>query len=348
MAKQDYRVLVHTPAELSAAYLKWARERRDNEGVTWGVPALDKNMIAAHPGDLCGIVGRPGSGKTSLLALLAINEAKRIVSRGSQGEQCVVYVTWESSSEELANFFLTGGEGQHSVTDVAKGLIPMEDVEREAIRLIQLPIFVLGKGIGRVGGNKIRMTSEVVYEAVSSIYEDFNVQPTVVCLDYLQIIPVKNLSERQAAVTAAPAILKELALTIAAPIFVGIQAARVVDTLAVKLPRKCDCQFSSSVEQAVDKLWGLWRPWDTEEPGTVIEMEDGQQYTVQKELLLIRKLKERFNEGRATVAMYFQPQYLRLAELELRNLNDAAPPLARPSSGQERDRGTGRWRNKYD
>jgi len=335
MPEHNYRNLVHTPAELAAEYIAWAKVRHENEGITWGVPALDDHMIAAHPGDFCGILGRPGSGKTSLMAYLAIREAQRIKSRGRENEECVVYCTWESAAEELANFFLAGGENKYSVTDVAKGLIPMEDIERQALRLVTQPIFVIGQGISRSGGLGVRMTAEVVYSAIESMRADFNIRPSLILLDYIQIIPVKNLSERKAAMAAAPARIKELALRVGVPIFVGVQAARTVDDREEKIPRKSECQWSSSVEQACDKLIGLWRPGDTEEAGTIIELQDGSQHLVRDELLVMRKLKERNNQGRYTAVMWFEPQYLKLLALEKRNLN----PPSRPD--------TGHWANDY-
>jgi replicative DNA helicase len=318
----DYRSLVHTPAELASEYVQWAKERHDNPGVTWGVPALDKQMMPARPGELVGILGRPGMGKTSLLAYVAMQEANRIVARGKQGEECVVYVTWESSSEELSNFFLASDA--YSVSDIAWGRVPIEKVEKESLRLLRRPIWVIGMGIGRIEAAGIKMTPKVVYETIETMHVDFGVKPTLACFDYLQVVSSATHADRVQAVAEAPIKIKELALTIGTPAFVGVQASRDVDGYKVKIPAQKDCQWGSSVEQAADKLVALWRPALTEEQGSVIELDDGSQYIVNDTLLVIRKLKERFNSGRSTLAMYFDPAYLKLAELEKRNLDDGA------------------------
>jgi len=269
-----------------------------------------------------------------LLALTAVNEAKRIVEEGKEKEECVVFCTWESSSEELSGLFLTNKH--FSITDIARGNLAMDVVEKQAMRLVRLPIFILGKGVGRVAGSGIRMTPEIVYSAIESLAQDFSgIRPRLLLFDYIQIVPVKHHSERVAAVSEAAVRIKELSLTVGAPAFVGIQAARAVDNLVVKLPRKQDCQHSSAIEQVFDCLWGIWRPILTEEKGGAIELEDGTQLPVIPELAIARKLKERHNIGRATAALWFEPQYLHLAELELKNLN--GPP-----------RDAGHWADKYD
>ena len=296
--RSDYRSLVHTPSELAAEYVQWAKERHENPGVTWGVPALDSQMMPARPGEVVGILGRPGMGKTSLLACVAMKEADRIVARGKEETECVVYVTWESSSEELSNFFLASGA--YSVSDIARGSIPIETIEKESLRLVRRPIWVIGMGIGRANSAGIKMTAAVVYKAIETMQEDFGIKPTLACFDYLQIMSSATHSDRIQAVAEAPVKIKELALTIGAPAFVGIQASRNVDGYSVKIPAQKDCQWGSSVEQAMDKLLALWRPALTEEQGATIELDDGSQYMVNDTLLVVRKLKERFNFGPRT------------------------------------------------
>ena len=314
---ETYRRLVHTPAETAASYVQWARDRKTDPGITWGVPAMDTQLIPMHPGELICILGRPGHGKSSLLAYLARQQAKRIVAAGKTEEQCVVYVTWENTVEELANFLLA--DAQHSVSDVARGLLPIESIEKESLRLITQPIYLIGRGIGRLDGAAIRMTPEVVYQAIESMRQDFGVKPTLLLFDYLQLIPSKNHSERMEQVAEAPIRIKELAQTVGAPAVAAVQASRRVDTYKEKLPESGDAQWSSAIEQTSDKLFSLWRPILTEETATIVG-ESGREYPVTDTLLLVRKLKERFNRGRFTIPMYFEPAYLKLAEMELRNV----------------------------
>jgi len=153
---------------------------------------------------------------------------------------------------------------------------------------------------------------------------DYGVKPSLVLLDYVQIIPVQRASERVNQVSEAVIRAKELAQRIGVPIVAGVQARREVDSYKVPIPEKADAQWASSIEQTVDKLFGLWRP--TLSPGfkdKTIDLEemDGS-LLVSPELLILRMLKQRFEDGRWTWALHFAPQYLKLCEMELRHYDE--------------------------
>lgn len=317
-SKQEIRNLIHTPAELSTAFVQWAERIRATKGIPLGVPNLDKYIIPMRPGDLVGFVGRPGSGKSSLMAYLARQEAERIIQRGAQRREAVIYATWETSVEELENMFQADSEC--SATDIAWGRADMDRIKRKAIKRANLPIWVFGHGISRAGQRMARMTPEVVLNAVESMYQDFSIKPTLMLFDYLQLVPVQNARDRVQQVTEVPIRIKEVALRIGAPAIVGIQAGRSVDQKNIKIPEMADCQWGSSAEQVADKLFALWRPATSEAPGSIIEVNDVS-YEVSETLLILRLLKQRGGQGRHTWAMYFQPQYMRLALLETRQDN---------------------------
>lgn len=316
MKPADVRNLVHTPAELSDAFVKWAERIQANPGIPFGVQAVDKVVIPFRPGDLIGIVARPGHGKSSLMAYLAREEAERIKERGAAGTEAVVYCTWESAVEELENFFQA--DDKYSATDIAWGRADLETVRARAIKRVSLPIWVIGHGIGRAGKKMPRMTPEVILGAIETMQQDFGVKPTLMLFDYLQLIPVKHARDRVHQVTEVPIRVKEVGLRIGAPAVVGIQAGRSVDKRAIPIPEMADCQWGSSAEQASDKLFAAWRPCQSLDDGTPIEIGD-EKFTVNDKLLILRMLKQRGDRGRYTWGMYFDPALLKLAELETRN-----------------------------
>jgi len=318
--KADFSVLVNNPAELSASYAKWYHRISSEPGMRWGIPAIDKYVIPMRPGDLVGLVARPGHGKSSLLAYLARKEARRIIERGANEKEVVVYVTWESSAEELETFFLS--DGKWSATDIAWGRVPYEDVMKRLVKRAALPIWTIGHSIERAGVPMPRMTLSAVLGAIETMQHDYGVKPVLLLFDYLQLIPAERASSRVEQVLEAPPRIKELALRVGAPAICGVQASRDVDKRDWKVPRAHDCQWGSSIEQAADKLFGLWRPIRTEPPGAKpidIEYEDGRvkTFVITDALLIMQLLKQRGDSGTRTWGLYFAPQYLKLAEMEL-------------------------------
>jgi len=318
-AKNPFRVLVNTPAELATQFAENYKKRQKDPGITWGIPDIDKRVIPMKGGDLVGLVARPGHAKSSLLAYLAKREGREIMKRGMADKQCVVYVTWESSAEEIENFFLGGGDW--SASDVAWGRVAVEDIMKKVVKRASFPVWTIGHSLARAGKPMPRMTLPAVLKAIETMEADYGIKPTLMLFDYLQLIPVDGANDRKNQVLEAPPLIKELAERIGVPAVCGIQAARDVDNRDYKMPQKHDCQWSSSIEQAADKLFGLWRPILTEKEGAEpiqITYKDGDFIScpITENLLLMQMLKQRGDSGRYTWALHFQPQYLRLAEVE--------------------------------
>ena len=320
MSDNGARRLIHTPAEMMGGFMDYAERAQADPGIPFGVQCVDEKMIPMRPGQLVCVMGRPGDGKTSILAYLAKQEADRILSRGMEQQEAVVYVTWEQAAEELTAFFLAGDK--YSVSDVAWGRVDLDILRRQVVKGARTPIWVIGHGIARAGEKVPRMTPDVVLEAIESMRDDFGVRPTLMLFDYLQLIPIPNARERVQQVTEVPIRLKELALRVGAPAVAGVQAGRDVDNRADKLAEIRDAQWASSIEQTADKVFSLWRPARTEPPDSFIDTESGDKLQVTESLLLIRMLKQRMDRARFTFKMHFDPAYLRLAELETRRIGD--------------------------
>jgi len=313
---KDFRVLIHTPAELATEYVAWAERIKADPGIQFGVQTIDKYVIPMRPGELVSIIARPGHGKTSLLAYFAREQAKRIMAADNSEREAVVYVTWEQSAEELEAFFQA--DGKHSIADIAWGRADLETVKRQALKRAGVPIWIIGHGIGRAGIKTPRMTPDAVLSAIETMEMDFHIKPVLMLFDYMQLIPVPNIRDRVQRVTEVPIRVKELALRIGCPALVGVQASRDVDKRQEKIPGMADAQWASSIEQTSDKVFGLWRPVITEEAGGTLSITGTPgMHTINDQLLIIRMLKQRGERGRRTWAMYFHPAYLKLAELEL-------------------------------
>lgn len=315
MKKDDFSLLLNTPGQLATNYVKWAERIHEHPGITWGIPAIDRRVIPMRPGDLVGLVGRPGAGKSCLLAYLAKREAANIIGRKAVKREVVVYATWESSAEEIENFWMSSGE--YSASDVAWGRVPLDVIRSKMAKRASMPIFTIGYSIANAGKLQPRMTLPAVLGAIETMERDYSLKPTLLLFDYLQLIPIAGARNRVEQVLEAPPRIKELALRVGAPAVCGIQASRDVDRRRDKIPEPDDCQWGSSIEQAADKLFGLWRPIKTEgRDAEPIEFR-GKLLPITENLFFLRMIKQRWEQGRHTWALYFSPQYLRLAELEM-------------------------------
>jgi len=322
----DHKALVFTPAEISTAYVEYAEKvkRHAEYGLTWGVPSMDKAIIPLRPGDVIGIIARPGHGKSTLAAYLAKRTAQRIMQENGSGERCVVFCTFEQTVEECEAFFQCGQ--QYNVSDFAWGRVPLDLIKRQAIDRIGLPVWLMGKSLMRRRRTP-RMTPDTIYRAIDSIEADYGVKPALVIIDYIQIVPIDgHARERIQQVSEAILRSKELAGDIGAPIAVCVQARRDVDSYKSKIPTIADCQHSSAIEQAADKLLGIWRPCLTEKEsiGEAVKI-NGREVTLTQNLFVAKLLKQRWYEAGQVFLLHFDPAAVKLADLELRYSDP--PPL---------------------
>ena len=79
MRRDDISALIHTPADMMADYVAWCEDIHAHPGVQFGVPGIDDVLTPARPGNFVALIARTGHLKTTTLAILAQNEARRIV-----------------------------------------------------------------------------------------------------------------------------------------------------------------------------------------------------------------------------------------------------------------------------
>ncbi len=313
--RTQYLELVHNPADLATETVQWAEHLLTTPGVPFGVPCVDAQMNPMHPGDLVVICGRPGAGKTSMLAAIARAEAKRIQARKAQDE-VVLYVTWEQVTEEI-NLVLDVNSA-YTATEVMRGEVDIETVRRQASKRVELPIWIIGGSIARTNTKSLRMYPDVIFSAIEAAVEEKQIKPTLLLFDYIQIIPARNISEKVLQVSVSAELVKELAIRIGCPGVIGAQARRDVEDREFKIPTTRDAQWASAIEQVTDKFFGIWRPWLTDKGKPPIDV-GGERYPITENLLIMQMGKQRFGEAGMTWGMHFDPRYLYLCELELRH-----------------------------
>lgn len=313
--------LIHPPSAAAQALVKWARFRKETEGVGWGIPAIDEVVVPLRPGETAGIVGRPGHCKSSLLAYLSRHTAKRLQAAGAE-DRVVVHCTWEESVEQLQELLVADPELDRS--DLAWGRADMEQIKQVATERCEVPIWTIGLSVSNLNEVSTErppaMTPGVVLEAIDRMEGDYGVKPELLLFDYLQEIPSKGLQDRVAKVTELPHQISEIATRVRAPAVYAVQARREVDDRRDRCPEPRDAQWASAIEQSADHLYGVTRPIRYLDRGDIVGVRGYGDIAVTPELLIVRLTKQRGGIGRRTWAMYFDPATLELGELNVENL----------------------------
>jgi len=322
----DYHHYLHKPDDQSVEFQSWATGILDAPGIPFDVPDIDEKVLPLRKGTETILLGRPGMGKTSMLLALAKAESARIMARDAWEHECVVYVSYEQTSEELSAILQTN----LPLEPLVRGQVSREDIEQTAIPMVNRAIWIVGHGLNRVDLRAPRLTPEHVYRTIQVIREEYNREINLLCLDYLQITPIERARDRVQAVTEIPIRIKELAMRVGCPAVIAAQAGRQVDGYKWPIPTLADCQWGSSIEQTADLILALWRPYNTYGPDGEPVPVNGRNYSITDKLLVMRMLKQRFKAGRHDWALRFDPGTL---ELGIMASSEVAPE---PAWGDER------------
>lgn len=314
--KDAAQFYLHTPAQSTSTYVQWVEWLQNAPKIDYGC-VLDKHLIPLHPGDLMAVVARPGHGKSSYMAYMARRTAAKINERNER-KKCVIYVSWEQSVEEIEAFFQSGNH--YTSTDLAWGRVSLDTVKERSIKRVNLPIWMIGYSIKDADKPKPPMTIDIVYEAIRAMRREHGYEPVLVCLDYLQIVPVSGKESRNEQVTEATIQAKHLAMDIGAPIIAGVQASRETDRRGVQIPTMADAQWSSAIEQTADKQLALFRPVKVLDAGENITI-GSHEMEVTDSLLVFKLLKQRFDSGAGIWPVHFKPQTLEMFDYEFTKMD---------------------------
>ena len=309
----DFRTLIHTPQDCGLEFIEYHRDVMSLAGVETGIKKIDDAMIPMKPGDVIGVIARPGHGKSTFMAYLTRKIARDLLTQGRENESAV-YISYEQSIEEIEAYFQLPANDEYNLTDISRGRIGIDTLIKNGAKRAELPVWMLGNSITRRKTTP-RMTFDKVIESLEYMEREWKQKPAIICLDYVQIIPIEKSAERVQQVTEAIMQTKELAKRFGCPIIVGVQARRDVDEKKNKLPSAGDCQWASAIEQVSDKLFSLWRPILTEEEGAIVGKLNGSNVLATPTLLVAKLLKQRFGPAGQVFNLYFAPEYLKLEEM---------------------------------
>lgn len=314
---------IKTPAESGTSFLRYAEHLREHPGVLFGTPRLQKYVIPAKPGEVVAFVGRPGHGKSSIMSYFARQEALSIIRSGKAAlslkhtGETVLYATYEQSieSQEASS---QAGLGSFSISDVHWGKVQEKDLIKANQERVKLPLWLAGQSFYEPG--KPPMYIDSLYDDIQNICRDFNIKFNLICLDYLQRIPVRKGSERHLQVAEAILGAKELAMSVGCPVFIGVQAKESVDKQQDKMPGMGDTYYTSELDHTVDKGFGLMKPSKYFEFGDDLGFRWNDQVhslLVTDKLFIMDMWKQRSESGNRRFPLYFDMAKLQLEDIDL-------------------------------
>jgi replicative DNA helicase len=281
---------ISSPAEAFKDLAAWDELYKTLPKVFWFNTVLAANVTEILPGELVGVMGRTGNGKTSFLLAQAYHQAKRLRAEQEELTNAVCYFTWDQPKEKLEQrlrrAMVADGEPYHLTQRMA------------------LPLWFVGKGLmdARENGHaRMPLTVEVVEQTLNEIMK-WDKKPSLLLVDYLQRIPARSGDDKMNQVMRVSNALSDFAAEYNVPVIVGTQATRDTDKQLDKTPALGGSRWSAEFEDMVDKLIALWRPSTSEKPGTPIDV-NGKPYMTDEKLMKCTKWKDR--EGAANVSFAF-------------------------------------------
>lgn len=314
------------PDLLAKRVVQYAEYLKNTPGVQFGITQVDKSMIPAKPGELIAFIARPGHGKSSMMSAIAINHAKHIASlkQGTTGidkaGRAVLYVSWEQlvETQALGNMAVIPGEQKLNITDIHWGRANLDELKRRATKLPHLPLWIAGTSHAELGKPRDRMYIDALFENIVETYHKYDIKFDLVCLDYLQLIPVQRGRSRSEEVSEAVKSAKYLAQELGAPVLIGVQAKKEVDGRDDKIPTMGDAYYTSELDHDADKGFGIMRPAKYQAVGSVYELpsKNGpQRIPVTNQFTLMRMWKQRGDVGNCNFAFNFDIPTMTLTDL---------------------------------
>lgn len=310
--------IIYSPPEVGKYTVEVLREFQANRGneITTGIGSLDRVLLPLRPSELITVLGYTSHYKSGFMNFLT-----KEAIRQCRPDDIVIKVTWEQSVEEDTLTWIANDSGI-SVATMVRGEVDWEVTMKSYARRIATPLWIIGHSDREAMENRTsrpRLTMGDVASACEYIRAnatDNEYRIRMIVLDYLQRIRPErgDGSTRREQMIEAVNRAKDLAITHACPVVLGVQAGRDILDRAYKLPRLDDGQETSNIEQSSDKVLALWYPIKTERPGSRIE---GVPVEVSNSLLIVGVLKQKFAPAPVTLPLYVDPAKNVIATMEV-------------------------------
>lgn len=316
--------LLHTPvevADIAVRHLENLQNSDQSRGIQVGISRIDQYLTPLQPGELCVIMGRPGMGKSVLMAHYARMAGYKVANLGYDVGVPVV-VTAEMSIEDYQVREVSHFSGvDSSLIRRGDDGINWDHLKNVAMEVKdKCPIVYIGHTFTG-GGRRPSITMEKIEAEIEKLHEGFGVAPSLICLDYLQRLKLDvSTRDRRMDMSEIVEKSKDMGLRFGIPIVLGVQAGRAVDDRVPPVPRMSDGKETGNIEETADIVMGVFRPSRVYSVGEPIPNSSGG-LICEDNLFLISVLKQRGGESGKSFWVSFDMSITRLADLEIRSYN---------------------------
>jgi replicative DNA helicase len=239
--------------------LEMLHERKsDLTGVETGYPEMNKLLSGWQKSDLVIIAGRPAMGKTAFVLNIARNAAYSFMNeKPVEGKEDkfkmkgVAVFSLEMGMDQLVQRLITS-EAMIDGGKIRTGSLQEQDWVKLATavgKLFEMPIYI---------DDSPGLTLLELRAKARRLKAEKNIE--LIIIDYLQLMEVDGLENRQQEISKISRNLKLLAKELDVPILALSQLSRALESRNDKRPQLSDLRESGSIEQDADIVMFVHRP----------------------------------------------------------------------------------------
>ena len=220
-------------------------------GTPTGYPDLDAMTAGWQPGDLIVIAGRPSMGKTAMGLGLAENALLKLEQ--TVADRPVFIFSLEMPEEQLM-LRLLASAGRLSLQKLRTGNLDDDDWPKLSAAALRIKAFENRLFIDDQAG-----ISASTLKARARRMARQHGTPSLILIDYLQLLHESGYENRNLEISAISRILKGVAKELGAPVIALSQLNRSVENRPQKRPMMADLRDSGAIEQDADVIGFVYR-----------------------------------------------------------------------------------------
>lgn len=336
--------LVYRASHTSRIAKNYLRDKIENKdmGVTFGIPNVDEVLTPAFPGDLVTYLGRPGSGKTSIMLnckrhrVIECATNPKLVAR----KRRVFYITGEQIIEELASLDTASVVRVDSSRMKRGTLTPEELEESEKVldNMFDLPVYYIGRSAERYRDRTPLTLTNSIQSVINACDED-GVEPDCVYLDYLTSLEVEDHGGYVESLIHALLQIKQAIGDTRCPWIVGLQASADVDKKTLPVPGLADAEWlRGKAGQASQTMISFTRPTNYVKENEAFGKINT---SVKRDDVLINIIKQQIGASYIPIWAKLLPEFNRLEQADTMRFafrsNDWGQRFTRDTSDREDD-----------